>query len=92
LLFSAGLLNAWLFAASIQPLSTPYSVCKDLGFESSVNKRFRMIKEVNNRDLMHEWTNPRVYNWVAWAAVVILVALTSVLVGITVRDIYFASP
>jgi Mn2+/Fe2+ NRAMP family transporter len=64
-------------------------VCEGLGFESGVNKRFRMIKLVNNRDLMHEWTNPRIYNWVAWAAVVILVALTSVLVGITLRDMYF---
>ncbi len=89
LLFSAGLLNASLFAASIQPLSTAYSVCEGLGFESGVNKRFRMIKLVNNRDLMHEWTNPRVYNCVAWAPVVILIALTSVLVGITVRDMYF---
>jgi len=41
LLFSAGLLNASLFAASILPLSTAYSVCEGLGFESGVNKRFR---------------------------------------------------
>ena len=40
LLFSAGLLNASLFAARIQPLSTAYSVCEGLGFESGVNKRF----------------------------------------------------
>jgi NRAMP (natural resistance-associated macrophage protein)-like metal ion transporter len=39
-LFSAGLLNASLFAASILPLSTAYSVCEGLGFESGVNKRF----------------------------------------------------
>jgi Mn2+/Fe2+ NRAMP family transporter len=39
-LFSAGLFNASLFAASIQPLSTAYSVCEGLGFESGVNKRF----------------------------------------------------
>jgi len=40
LLFAAGLLNASLFAASILPLSTAYSVCEGLGFESGVNKRF----------------------------------------------------
>jgi NRAMP (natural resistance-associated macrophage protein)-like metal ion transporter len=40
LLFSAGLLNASLFASSIQPLSTAFSVCEGLGFESGVNKRF----------------------------------------------------
>ncbi len=40
-LFSAGLLNASLFAASILPLSTAYTVCEGLGFESGVNKRFR---------------------------------------------------
>lgn len=137
LLFSAGLLNASLFAASILPLSTAYSVCEGLGFESGVNKRFReapifywlytllivigggvvlipgfplvkmilfsqvvngvllplvlifMIKLVNNRNLMHEWVNPRFYNWVAWSAVVILIGLTVVLLGISVRDMYF---
>ena len=41
LLFSAGLFNASLFAACILPLSTAYTVCEGLGFESGVNKRFR---------------------------------------------------
>jgi Mn2+/Fe2+ NRAMP family transporter len=41
LLFSAGLLNASIFAACILPLSTAYSVCEGLGFESGVNKTFR---------------------------------------------------
>lgn len=40
LLFSAGLFNASLLAASILPLSTAYSVCEGLGFESGVNHRF----------------------------------------------------
>ncbi len=40
LLFSAGLLFASLFAASILPLSTAYTVCEGLGFESGVNRRF----------------------------------------------------
>ena len=37
----AGLFNASLFAACILPLSTAYSVCEGLGFESGVNRRFR---------------------------------------------------
>ena len=40
LLFCAGLFNASLFAACIQPLSTAYTVCEGLGFESGVNKKF----------------------------------------------------
>lgn len=41
LLFAVGLLNASLFAASILPLSTAYTVCEALGFESGLNKSFR---------------------------------------------------
>ena len=39
-LFSAGLFNASFFAACILPLSTVYTVCEGLGFESGVDKRF----------------------------------------------------
>ncbi len=38
--FAFGLLNASLFAASILPLSTAYSVCEGLGFETGVDKKF----------------------------------------------------
>ncbi len=41
LLFAAGLFNASLFAACILPLSTSYTVCEGLGFESGVNRTFR---------------------------------------------------
>lgn len=41
LLFAIGLFNASLFAACILPLSTAYTVCEGLGFESGVNKGFR---------------------------------------------------
>lgn len=41
LLFAIGLLNASLFAASILPLSTAYTACEALGFESGLNKKFR---------------------------------------------------
>jgi NRAMP (natural resistance-associated macrophage protein)-like metal ion transporter len=40
LLFSLGLLNASLFAASILPLSTAYTVCEAMGFESGLDKKF----------------------------------------------------
>jgi NRAMP (natural resistance-associated macrophage protein)-like metal ion transporter len=39
-LFALGLLNASLFAASILPLSTAYTVCEAFGWESSVNCKF----------------------------------------------------
>src|SRR3954453_10258112 len=41
LLFCAGLFNASVFAACILPLSTAYTVCEGLGFESGVNRSFR---------------------------------------------------
>src|ERR1700681_2046458 len=40
ILFAIGLFNASLFAASILPLSTAYTVCEGLGFESGVGKKF----------------------------------------------------
>jgi Mn2+/Fe2+ NRAMP family transporter len=39
-LFAIGLLNASLFAASVLPLSTAYTVCEAFGFESGVDKQF----------------------------------------------------
>ena len=41
ILFAVGLFNASLFAASILPLSTAYTVCEGLGFESGIGKTFR---------------------------------------------------
>src|SRR6266496_1525206 len=40
ILFAVGLFNASPFAASILPLSTAYTVCEGLGFESGVGKKF----------------------------------------------------
>jgi NRAMP (natural resistance-associated macrophage protein)-like metal ion transporter len=40
ILFAAGLFNASLFAASILPLSTAYTVCEGLGVESGLDKSF----------------------------------------------------
>ena len=41
ILFAAGLFNASLFAASILPLSTAYTVCEGLGVESGLDKGFK---------------------------------------------------
>ena len=41
ILFAAGLFNASLFAASILPLSTAYTVCEGMGFESGLDKSFK---------------------------------------------------
>jgi len=135
LLFCAGLLNASVFAACILPLSTAYSVCEGLGFESGVNHRFSeapifywlitlliavgagvilipnfpliqmilwsqvingvllplvlifMTILVNKKYLMKEWTNSPVYNFIAWAAVAVMIGLTVALVGISVQDL-----
>jgi Mn2+/Fe2+ NRAMP family transporter len=135
LLFCAGLLNASVFAACILPLSTAYSVCEGLGFESGVNRRFSeapvfywlitlliaigggvvliprfplvdmilwsqvingmllplvlifMTILVNKVYLMKDWTNSRVYNFVSWAAVAVMIGLTVGLVGISLHDL-----
>jgi NRAMP (natural resistance-associated macrophage protein)-like metal ion transporter len=44
ILFAAGLFNASIFAASILPLSTAYTVCEGLGLESGLDKSFREAK------------------------------------------------
>lgn len=40
ILFAVGLFNASIFAASVLPLSTAYTVCEAMGFESGLNKKF----------------------------------------------------
>ena len=40
-----GLANASLFAASILPLATAYSICEGLGFEAGVNKTWSEAPE-----------------------------------------------
>jgi len=44
LLFGGGLFNASIFAASILPLSTAYTVCEGLGVESGLDKKFGEAK------------------------------------------------
>ena len=40
ILFALGLFNAGLFSATILPLSTVYTVCEGLGFESGLDNKF----------------------------------------------------
>ncbi|MCI0354618.1 MAG: Nramp family divalent metal transporter [Acidobacteria bacterium] len=124
ILFAAGLFNASLFASCIIPLSTSYTVCEGLGFESGLDKKFAeapffywlyttlivaaagvvlipefplvrvavlsqvingvllpfilffMVRLVNNRELMGEYVNSRLYNAVAWITTIAMVGLT----------------
>ena len=117
ILFAIGLANASLFAASILPLSTAYSICEGMGWEAGVSKDFRDAPEfmalytgliiagaglilipgapligimlvsqvingillpfvlifilllVNNRELMGEHVNGRLYNGLSWISV-----------------------
>jgi NRAMP (natural resistance-associated macrophage protein)-like metal ion transporter len=134
ILFAAGLLNASLFAVCILPLSTSYSVCEGLGFESGVNRRFQeapifywlftllivlgagsvlapgfplvkmillsqvlngvvlpfvlifMTLLINKPKLMHEWTNSRFYNIVAWTSVALMIGIVLALVALSVQQ------
>ena len=131
-LFALGLANASLFAASILPLATAYSVCEGLGLEAGVNRKFGeapefywlytliifvsagailvpgvpllriillsqvmngvllpfvlifMVLLINERQLMGEFVNGRVYNVVVWTTTVVLVLLTLVMIGTAV--------
>jgi NRAMP (natural resistance-associated macrophage protein)-like metal ion transporter len=124
ILFAVGLFNASLFAASILPLSTAYTVCEGLGFESGVGKGFSeapvfywlytilivagagvilvpnlpliqiailsqvingvaippvlifMLLLVNNKELMGEFVNSRLYNVIAWVTTLIMTILS----------------
>ncbi len=128
ILFAFGLLNASLFAASILPLSTAYTVCEGLGLESGVDKSFKeapffywlytlliaggaltvlllpdsqlinvailsqvlngillpvviilMLLLINRADLMGEYKNSRLWNWIAWGTSAIVIAMTGVM-------------
>jgi NRAMP (natural resistance-associated macrophage protein)-like metal ion transporter len=126
-LFAFGLLNASLFAASILPLSTAYSISEALGWENGVNRKFDEAKQfyvlysimivigiafvmlpgfslvtlmyfsqvlngvllpviiilmlilINKKELMGGYTNSRIYNLVAWAVSLIIIALDLVM-------------
>jgi NRAMP (natural resistance-associated macrophage protein)-like metal ion transporter len=124
ILFGVGLLNASLFAASILPISTSYTICEAMGWESGLDKRYGEAKQfyflytalivlgalfvmipglpliavmllsqvvngimlpftvvpillfVNNKRLMGEYTNGRIYNYVCWIFMGLITALS----------------
>ncbi len=45
ILFSFGLFNASIFAASVLPLSTAYCICEGMGWNAGVDKRFEEAPE-----------------------------------------------
>jgi NRAMP (natural resistance-associated macrophage protein)-like metal ion transporter len=127
-LFAFGLFNASVFAASILPLATAYTVCEGIGWESGIDKKFGdapqfyvlytslivlgalailvpgapligimllsqvlngmllpfvlvfMLLLINNKKLLGEYTNSRLFNVLAWGTTVIMSILTVLLV------------
>lgn len=127
-LFAFGLVNASLFAGSIIPLSTAFTVCEGLGWENGVNKTFKeaphfywlytaiivisaaavlypnfpllgtmifsqvlngillpfilifMLILINKRSLMGDFKNGPIFNTIAWATALLLIALTIALI------------
>jgi NRAMP (natural resistance-associated macrophage protein)-like metal ion transporter len=124
LLFAVGLLNASLFAASILPISTSYTICEAMGWESGLDHKFAEAKQfyvlytalivigallvmipglplisvmflsqvingvmlpltlvpillfVNNKKLMGDYTNGRIYNAFCWTFVTVVTLLS----------------
>jgi len=127
-LFAFGLFNASVFAASILPLATAYTVCEGIGWDSGVDKKFKdaphfyvlytslivlgalailipgaplidimlisqvlngmllpfvlvfMLLLVNDKKLMGEYTNSKLFNVLAWGTTAIMSILTILLV------------
>jgi Mn2+/Fe2+ NRAMP family transporter len=125
LLFAVGLLNASLFAASILPISTSYTICEAMGWESGLDHKFAEAKQfyvlytalivigallvmipglplisvmflsqvingvmlpltlvpillfVNNKKLMGDYTNGRIYNAFCWTFVTVVTLLSA---------------
>jgi Mn2+/Fe2+ NRAMP family transporter len=46
-----------------------------------------MILLANNRRIMMEWVNSRLYNLAAWITVVVMIGLSLALAGISVRNL-----
>jgi Mn2+/Fe2+ NRAMP family transporter len=74
-LFAFGLFNASIFAASILPLSTSYTLCEAFGWESGVNKDFR--------------TAPHFY--ILYTALIVLGALTALIPRMPLIKVMFWS-
>lgn len=74
-LFGFGLMNASLFAASILPLSTSYTICEALGWETGVDKDFE--------------TAPQFY--VLYTAIIALGAITILIPDLGLMKVMFWS-
>jgi len=74
-LFAFGLWNASLFAASILPISTSYTICEALGWASGVDKNFQ--------------TAPQFY--ILYTAIILLGAMSILLPGLSLVGIMFWS-
>ncbi len=131
-LFAFGLFSASMFAASILPLATAYTVCEGIGWDSGVDKKFGdaphfyvlytslialgalailipgapliaimylsqvlngmllpfilvfMLILVNDKRLMGEHTNSRLFNILAWGTTIIVSLLALLLVVTTI--------
>jgi Mn2+/Fe2+ NRAMP family transporter len=127
-LFAFGLFSASMFAASILPLATAYTVCEGIGWDSGIDKKFKdaprfyvlytslivlgalvilipgapliaimylsqvlngmllpfilvfMLILINDKKLMGEYTNSRLFNVLAWGTTIIMSFLTVLLV------------
>ncbi len=74
-LFAFGLLNASVFAASILPLSTSYTICEGLGWESGVDKNFDEARQF----------------YVLYTALIVIGAGVDALPGISLLGIMYVS-
>jgi len=74
-LFAFGLLNASVFAASILPLSTSYTICEAFGWESGVDKGYAEARQF----------------YVLYTALIVLGAGMILLPGVSLLGIMYAS-
>ncbi|MCB9357401.1 MAG: Nramp family divalent metal transporter [Calditrichaeota bacterium] len=75
LLFGFGLLNASLFAASILPMSTSYTICEAMGWESGVD---------------YKWSEAKQF-YAIYTALIVLGALFVLLPGLPLIRVMFLS-
>jgi Mn2+/Fe2+ NRAMP family transporter len=47
-----------------------------------------MMRLVNNKRLMKEWTNSTLYNAITWLSVVLMIGLTVALIAISFKDLW----
>lgn len=74
-LFAFGLLNASVFAASILPLSTSYTICEGFGWESGVDKKFDEARQF----------------YILYTALIIIGAGTIMIPGVSLLAIMYVS-